>query len=66
MSLASDMLLGEEQGGFHAAEPINDHHNQLKPSQASLTQTTEKIVIQVTDHSDPNKGTLVLDCCKNE
>lgn len=54
MSLASDMMIVEEQGGFHPAEPINDH-NPLKPSQASLTQTSEKIVIQVTDHSDSNK-----------
>lgn len=58
MSLACDMLLGEEQGVLNQAEPINDP-NQLKPSQASLTQTTEKIVIQVTEHADPNKGTGV-------
>ena len=58
MSMASDLLLGEDHVGLHPAEPIHDANNQTaKPSpQASLTQTTEKIVIHVTDHSDNNKG----------
>ena len=57
ISMASDILLGEEHVGLHPVEPVNDTNNQiLKPSQASLTQTTEKIVIHVTDHSEVNKG----------
>lgn len=57
MSITSDLLLVEEPTGLNPAEPINDGNNQMvKPSQASLTQTTEKIVIHVTDHSDNNKG----------
>lgn len=59
MSMTSDLLLGEEAAGLNPAEPINDGNNQIiKPSQASLTQTTEKIVIHVTDHSDNNKGRI--------
>lgn len=62
ISMTSDLMLGEEHVGLlHPVEPINDTNNQIvKPSQGSLTQTTEKIVIHVTDHSDLNKGTPLI------
>lgn len=54
--MTSDLMLPEEPVELHPAEPIQDSNNQnVKPSQASLTQTTEKIVIHVTDHSDAGK-----------
>lgn len=57
MSVVSDVLIAEEQTELQPQEPIPDLNNQLvKPSEGSLTQTSEKIVIHVTDHSDTSKG----------
>ncbi len=59
VSMVSDMMLPEEQGFLHPAEPLQESNNQLiKVSEGSLTQTTEKIVIHVTDHSDASKGKI--------
>lgn len=61
VSVVSDVLIAEEQAELQPPEPLPDVNNQLiKPSEGSLTQTSEKIVIHVTDHSDTSKGIFFL------